>query len=338
MTQVYILPAGKPIPVYENGVLSFPPFLSSVASGLISNNNNKPAVFEVANADRALNKRKWQSYQTHWPSQKPFTVLRAFVDGSYFVERGTVRIGAGVYFGDGDEHNRCVPVPRPKIEGGAVDSLRAELYASLLCAHIAFHDKCLSPSHSKLVIYQDSIVANHLLRACKHSSCAELVKQCPSNWAKRGALSTAQLDDHDDDKDKLIRKSGGKFEIDYVWGERSDGKTILQYADVLDEWWFLTRNRSVEVRWVQAHQKEPDRKLAGLHEQWKGNHLADTFAKLGSRVDKRDRAAVEPFADYPLFRRDPSINLPPKQDPKTNYLPLFPQLSDRPPKRHISTS
>jgi len=306
---MFLLPIGRPIPVFESGRI-YIDTLDPIVSPPVISVLLKPHIYTCSQKQK-----QWQQIQ-----KEKSIVVEAHVDGSFFVERGIVRAGAGVYFGDGDEHNRCVLVPHKS--PFPMDSLRSELYASLLCAHLSIFEKYMS-CHSKLVIFQDSVVAMHLLRACKYGSCLELLTMSPGKWAREGA-----------------KCSSGKnqFEINYLWGERSDASKILKYADILDLWWLTTMNRSVEIRWVNAHQQEPANKTSIEYHHWKGNHLADTFAKLGARSDRTDVLAMEPFMNYPLYRADLSIKLPPKRNPKLDYLPLFPELSDQlSVKLHLST-
>lgn len=221
-----------------------------------------------------------------------------YVDGSY---SGGYVGGAGVYFGEANEFNRCVPVPKSGRAGSVYDSLRAELYASLLFLYICYDEKRV-PLHTRLLIRQDSIVAIHLLQMCIYGSCAELERMCPSDWA---------------------RGSQCHFRREYVWGEIIDAKTILQYADILNRWWLMTKGRPyapLKFEWVQAHRTEPDTFGSPEHDKWKGNNLADIFAKIGARSNKQ--TDVDCYSNYPLFRADRSMTLPPKTDPKKDYLPL----------------
>lgn len=241
--------------------------------------------------------------------------VSGYVDGSFWEEKesgGKRRIGAGVYFGDGDPDNRCVPVPCSSKY--PADSLRAELYAALLFVYLA----CQRKHKSNLCIFQDSVIAVHLLNSCKYGSCLELSKLCPSRWATEGRGETLGADGQK-----------YRFGIDYVWGESVDSKKIERYGDVLDVWWVFTRGISVVVKWVQAHRSEPIDRSSHDWLHWKGNQRADTLAKLGARTDRSDRELLSEFAPYPLFRTDPTFNLPPKPDPKLYYLPLFqtPQTS-----------
>jgi hypothetical protein len=261
-------------------------------------------------------------------------MVYGYADGSCFQDSQGIHVGAGVFFADQDQHNRCVPVPKPrptsssssssnscdKTDGSMVccpfDSLRAELYGALLFVYLVYEEKHV-PFRTRLVLYQDSVVAMHLLTACKFGSCAELLTMSPSRWALKGATC-----------------NGGtqKFTIDYVWGEQVNATTILMYADVLDWWWVYTRNRyAIDLHWVHAHQNQPSDRKSVEWRHWHGNQLADTFAKVGARINRNDRDSLALFVNYPLFRTDTSLNLPPRHyDPKIHYLPLLPHLSDRP--------
>lgn len=248
------------------------------------------------------------------------SILHAYVDGSFARWGDRVRIGCGVFFGTGDPENRAAIVPFPiksfippssSTASAEPDySLRAELYAALLCVYLAYDVKgCCADT--RLIIHQDSLVAIDLLRACQFGASSTLL--CPSRWASS--------------------KNNMRFE--YGWGKVVTEATILAHSDVLDAWWWYTRRYDVasnapmpripniEFRWVKAHRAET---CVGdgfeAKRDWHGNDVADTLAKLGASIDRTDRESVAVCTNYPLYRSDPSINLPPKTEPKLDYLPL----------------
>ncbi len=166
-----------------------------------------------------------------------------------------------------------------------------------------------------------------LLRACHHRSCPELARLCPTRWAAAGCLT------RDSSTGKLCR-----FGIDYDWGEKVGADTILAHGDVLDAWWMHTRRCHlptlqqsgehrwmwpVEFRWVGAHQAAPKHHDGPHYRDWLGNDTADHLAKLGATIDRTDRDSVATCRNYPLYRNDPTINLPPKLDPRLATRPLL---------------
>lgn len=254
--------------------------------------------------------RCWRRTATNAATVPVTRTIEAFVDGS--CGHGGRRLGAGVFFGEGDPHNRAVPVPKPRdLDNHSCDSLRAELYSSLLCLHLAHFEKHIA-SDGKLVLHQDSVAAIELLRACRFGARAELDRQCPTRWAAAGAPTGA---------------SSSWFSVTMGWGEKIDAQTILRHGDILDRWWWYTRPLrpdQLDLKWVAAHQSQPANRSGDGWRRWRGNDVADTLAKLAARVDRADRDSVSGFADLPLFRADRSIALPPVGPRTIDYLPLRP--------------
>jgi hypothetical protein len=246
-----------------------------------------------------------------------------YVDGSFCCGvGGVVRIGAGVYFGESDPLNRSVPVPfppPPPKKGVSVDSLkqninalRAELYASLLFIYLVFHEKRVD-FHTVVTLYQDSLIAVHLLNLCRFGSIPELQNCLPSVWANKGS---GIVENH-------VTKEKSSLYIRYDWGEIVTPQTIIEYADILDLWWLHTKNRfRVQVMWMQAHQKEPVANTLE-HHRWLGNNVADALAKLGAKTPRDDPELLSLFSHYPLYRNDPTLVLPPKPNPLIHLLPLY---------------
>jgi len=206
-------------------------------------------------------------------SKKMTTV---FVDGSYFPKQD--RAGAGIFFSSGCGFNKAFPVPRPLFPASLMyDSVRSELYASLLAVHVCLYEKKVN-RFEPITIQQDSKVALDLLAACF--------------W-----------------DEKSVRPSENKrtFSVTYTWGETITEKTILSYVDVLDEWWLMTQalcnhQNKLTLHWVKAHTEEEhtDNKFT-----WNGNNQADRLAKCGAEIDMSDTEPAEYFQWYPLFPSRP---------------------------------
>jgi hypothetical protein len=250
-------------------------------------------------------------------SVQPAESIFCFVDGSFWKDSRSGReyAGAGLFYKDGDERNRCIPVPRSTNPALPYNSTRAELYAAL-----AFIDRCqfdpiVSPS-TRRTLYTDCLVARHLLLVCRFGATRELAQMRPSKWA----ASTPGL---------VLSRT-------FVFGEEVGPQTVLLYADVLDWWWMCSRfychdSRSmrpleIEVEWVKAHQDAPASSRTRDKILWEGNAAADRLAKVGAKL-RFSKSDLELFAGYPLFRKDPEIAhlLPPQTPSRLNYLPLLPE-------------
>lgn len=156
-------------------------------------------------------------------------------------------------------------------------------------------------------IYQDSRTAIYLLKLCKYGAVPALLETTPSRYYCSPAQFPAS---------------------DMAWGERLTYKSVLEYADILDRWWFETRNldvftpkRKLYIHHVLAHQEDPSsidddvKTDSGSKQQhWSGNSNADRLAKLGAKTQWDDNDIYH----LPLFSDDPTVSTPASL--QTNYL------------------
>jgi hypothetical protein len=258
--------------------------------------------------------------------------IACFVDGSYWKDKhGKERAGCGLYYGEGDGRNHCIPVPRASNAIMPYDSLRAELYAALAFVHLCCFDSSCSLSTTLKVIYTDSIFAKHLLLECRYGANKFLCSSTPSTWARSNSC--------------VLNKT-------FIWNEKMNAQTILKYADVLDSWWCYTRYRllshksnkeqqqqllwkqiPLSIRWIKAHTEDPrKKKMESDNEKntcdndinwhlWNGNHHADRLAKLGTQL-YYTLDMIPMYINFPLFRSDPyfsTILLPLIEKQKLDY-------------------
>lgn len=236
-----------------------------------------------------------------------------FVDGSYWRDPGGREVaGAGLFFAPGDKRNLAVPVPRAADPSMPYDSLRAELYASLLFQYNCQFDWSVQ-RHTPRVIYTDCLPARQLLLYCRYGASDALKKVPPSRW---------------------VKTEGCTLRSEVKWGTTLDANTVLAYRDILDFWWLLTGYHehhsssqrvahNLQIQWVQAHQSAPKDGSCSAEIEWKGNAGADMLAKTGARMH-RTTENMSYFAGFPLMRCDITlVAVLPPLNRRASYLPLI---------------
>lgn len=243
------------------------------------------------------------------PGARPPCVT-AYVDGSFFPPSHRYpfgRGGAGIIFGSDESQKHWVAVPflektvklldqtHPLVN----DSVRAELYAALVAVFLVRSQQLVA-----IRIKQDCVAALLLLKwALDHA-------EAPSRWIA-DRLSSSRTPET---KQQLSVKGNvlQSIVIPVAWESQLTGHDIVNYLDVLDAWWFWTRNIHVSLMWVPGHMSsahELAHKASKVKFSYdstyaeadlKGNKLADRWARSACSAEAEEEVARGKCLHFPL--------------------------------------
>jgi hypothetical protein len=173
------------------------------------------------------------------------------------------------------------------------DSLRAELYAALCGIYLIQTTDGMYSPYTKYRIKQDCIAAIMLLR-----------------WAHRTKMAPSLM--YQQRKNDMT--ANNTLPILLPWNTELTMEDIGKYQDVLDEWWFWTRDfPRIELCWIPAHTDNVNKfelKAAkGLNYDpttkemdFKGNKKADLWAKSACNVKALEHSQITGcFSKFPLY-------------------------------------